>query len=167
MAITLDAVALVSISVTDRDLNTRQFSFPVSSGETFADIQTFVTGSVIPAVDALVNGIVTGYSVNFSADDVVVVNTDADEASDVERKGVFQFIAANKAISKIEIPSIDNAFVIDGTNLLNLQAPEVQALRDLWVPTGTPAVQPVTMTGSSFVNLYDIPHKIHRKSSKG
>lgn len=167
MAITLSPVLTFSVTFEDRDNNRSTVGGYLPSATTAAAVQTWLTTDFIPAVQGISNAVVIAYNVSYSATDVIIQNTDAPEASDVERKAVFKLLASNKGKSRIEVPSVDNAFVVDGSKVLDIAAPEVQAVIAALTTAGTGGVQPASFYNSTFTGITAIPYKRHTGSNEG
>jgi hypothetical protein len=167
MALALLDNASVTVSMIDRDFNKATVTANVLGSLAFTVIDGWITGDLIPAIEGLSNGVVTGYSVSYGAKDLAAVNTGAPDASDVERKLVFTFVAADNTKGKVEIPSVDNTHIVDGTDVASLTDTAVAAMRDVFTTAGTGGVNAVSASGAVFSGMTSTPHKIHRKSTKG
>lgn len=165
MAIVSDPTYSVTVGVRDRDNNYRTTSASYPSSNTLANIIAEVEGSLIPAVQGASDGVVVAYTISLGGFDYEAPQ--AAETSDVERKGVFQFRALNGQTMKVEIPSIKNTLVVDGTNVLNIADPLVLAVENAYLTAGLDGLAAVTAIGSALASREGIPHKIHRRSSKG
>ncbi len=95
MALTSDLTMTLTLSLLDRDRNVGTLSFNINNGGLLAVIETAITGTIIPAVQAITNAVVIAYTLTVGAHDYAAAA--APEESDVERKGVFSFRAANGA----------------------------------------------------------------------
>lgn len=155
----------VSVSFQDRDENPGSVQVQYSSATNQVDLTTHVEDTLIPAITAASNGTIIAWRASFGAFDAEPV--EAAEASDVERKGVFQFIAANGAKTKMELPSINNTLVVDGTNVLDPTNPLVVAVINAMTVANAGGDRPTTYLGAELVKSFGTPHKIHRGSSKG
>lgn len=164
MALVTNSYMEITLEIADRDLNKAKASVKLPAATTLAQATTFINGSLITLIQAISNGIVYGWSISLGAKetDPTVV---AVEASDVQRKGSFRFRAANGTPVKLEVPSINNNFVVDFTNVLDPTATEVTDLVDLMV-NGDGTVAPISNAGSS-VAVFNGAFKIHRQSSAG
>lgn len=165
MPFVADSQITVNVAVQDRDNNVGGFSVGYGSTNTLANIIAEVEEDLLPAAIGAIDGRVIGYTISYGAlsDDF----TQAPETSDIERKGVFQFQAANGQITKIELPSIKNTLVVDGSNVLNVADPLVAAVETAFLTPGVDGLAPVTNTGSNLVTRKGFPHKMHRRSRKG
>lgn len=165
MPLVASPVWSVSVGFQDRDQNISATTVNYSSATSVTDLITEVEDVLIPALQGISNASVISYRISLGANDLDAPV--AAEASDIERKAVFQFQAANGAKTKIEVPSVNNSLVVDGTNILDLSNPAVTAVRDAFIVAGADADQPTTSLGAVVTRMFGIPHKIHRGSSKG
>lgn len=155
----------VSVSMRDRDNNISNVGFNYPAANTIGNVEAELTGTVIPAIAAISDAVVVGYSINYGAgDDVAPV---APETSDVERKGVFTFRVDNGQVVKYEVPSIRNTLVVDGTNVLNPADAAVIAFIAAITSPGIEGLQPVSNVGGLIVSQASPARKMHRRSSKG
>jgi len=155
----------ITINLEDRDKNTSTLTFYVNITNTIVEIITAVENVIIPRLIDLTNAIVRGWTISTSAeeDDNVL----APEPSDVQRKGVFSFSAANGASYVIAVPSIRNDLVVDRTNVLDTSNPLVSSFVDMIVSEAVLAlVRPRTYLGSDIRRL-EKAVKHHRRSNKG
>lgn len=167
MALTPDNVWTCSASFVDRDLNGSSIAVFLPAALTFAQADT-AFAEVRTAMAVLLDSVIQGWNMGKGAHDYALVVGSAPETSDVERKGVFQWRAANGALLKLELPSIKNTYVIDGTNTIDPTDLDVIAFVDTMINTTIGAGNsPVTYLGSDLVAGFGTPHKIHRKSKKG
>lgn len=155
----------MTITIQDRDNNKRTTSVIFPGTVTIADIL-----ANLAAVEAAVAGITNGYIVDGTVTINLLQTTDAaeppPESSDVERKAAFVFLTDAGTYAKYEIPSVDPALVVDGTNVLDRNNAAVAAYVTL-MTGGVPAVgNPVTGAGIPLDELFSVK-KIHRGSSKG
>lgn len=167
MAMVTNAFWWVAASFKDRDDNYSSLSFklPAALSDTEAVTAALV---VINAADALSDAVLTGYTISRGSVDHVAIATGAPETSDVERKGVFVWRADNGQTVKIEVPSILNTLVVDGTNVIAPTDAAVLAFVNGVINTGIGAGNsPITNAGASLVALTEPGKKVHRKSSKG
>lgn len=165
MALTTDPTFNVTVGVRDRDNNYRTVSASYPSTNTIDNVTDEVTGSLIPAIQGATDGVVVGYTISLGAYDYAA--PEAGESSDVERKGVFGFRANNGQTMKIEIPSIKNTLVVDGTNVLDITDPLVLAVEAAYMTAGLDGLAATTSIGGVLAAREGVPHKIHRRSSKG
>lgn len=165
MALEPYATYRVSVSLRDRDNNLSSVGFNYPSANTIGNVEAELTGTVIPAIQALSDAVVVGWSINYGAGDNVAPL--APETSDVERKGVFTFRADNGQIVKFEIPSIRNTLVVDGTNVLNPADAGVIAFISAMTAAGVDGLQAVSNVGGLLLAQASPAKKMHRRSSKG
>jgi len=167
MALTADLVWVGSITFVDRDLNPSTVTLYAPAALTYAQAQTMLD-EVRGAMETLSDAVPSAWSLSKGAKDLALVVGSAPETSDVERKGVFQWRAANGALLKLEVPSIKNTYVIDGSNVIDPADADVTAFKDLMVNTTVGAGNsPVTYLGSDLIGSYGTAYKRHRASSKG
>lgn len=164
MALTLAPTYSVSISMQDRDWNTSSVSFNFPASEVIATVEAFVTDTLIPAIEGISSAVIKSWSISRTAVDNAVV-ADAAEPSDVERKGVFSFRAADGSASVVSVPSIINDVVIDRTNLIDIGDALVIAFLDAMTAGDTGAL-PCSYLGSDIVRI-DHARKHHRGSRRG
>ena len=167
MALVADTVARVALFYVDRDNNQASVSAYYGSDNTVANIIAEVEGVLAPAVSGMVDAVLTGYSINFGADDTAVSSANAPETSDVERKGSFVFKAANGQIVSMQLPSVKNTLVVDGTNVINSADALTVAFVAAVTTAGVDGLQPTTNIGEPVISLERPGRKIHRGSSKG
>lgn len=166
MALTPDDVYTVNVTFRDRDNNTSTITFYLNSALGLAgDADAAVSGFILPALAALTDAVILSYSISFGQTESAPAV--APETSDIERKGVFTFRAANGATMKQEIPSIKNTLVVDGSNVLD-RANAAVATYIAYMLAGGPLnlANPRTYLGSDLVNVITTK-KTHRGSSKG
>jgi hypothetical protein len=168
MALTLEPTWGVTVRFQDRDRNLSSTGFYLPSALAFEDAQTAAL-AIATAMAALSDGIIVSVGLSASLYDAVAATALAPETADVERKGVFQFVGANRGIrTKVEIPSIKNSLVVDGSNVLLVSDPAVTGFIATFLDTGLGAGNsPVSAAGSDFTASDGTPHKIHRGSGKG
>jgi hypothetical protein len=166
MAFTRQPTYCLTLSFIDRDKNKGSTEFFVDTVNTVLEIITALEATIIPAVQALSDAVITGWSINSTSTDLAPAVPA--ETSDVERKGVFVFQAANGASYTLQIPSIKNTLVIDGTNVIDQANAAVTTFVDMVVSDVLLAlVRPRTYLGSDIARLFSTPNKKHRKSGKG
>jgi hypothetical protein len=155
----------LTLSLLDRDRNIGTMSFSINNGGTLAIIEAAITGTIIPAVQAITDSVVIAYTLSTGAHDYAPA--DPVEASDVERKGVFSFRADNGASYVVAVPSIKNTMVIDRTNQINLADAAVIAFANMVTDGSILGIaHPVTYLGADIVGLVKAVKK-HRGSSVG
>lgn len=162
MALTTDAVWQCSWTFRDTDRNIGQATVCLPGATTAANVETFM-GSMSTILQALSNATLVGWSYSKGAIDPDA--NVADEASDSERKGSFTFQDANGFQSTLTIPSIDNAKVVDRSNVIPLDDTDVAAYADAII-TGLGGVAPTNVRGVSYSRVVKAD-KTHRRSSKG
>lgn len=162
MALVDSGVWQVTATFVDNDNNRSPTSFNLPGASTYAEAYTDAT-AIIAAAAALSNGAVAGFSITRGTYEDALDFGTLSEASEVERKGVFGFRGTNPAAkTRMEIPSLNSAFVVDGSNVLDVNNATVLAFINAVITAGA-----VTNTGVVLTNVLPTPHKIHRGSSKG
>lgn len=165
MALTQRATYDVNLSLVDRDRNVSSLGVHIPTSSLIGAVETWVTGTLIPAVQGITNAVVKSWSITTSAVDDAAVAL-APEESDVERKGVFSFRAADGSAQLFSIPSLINDVVIDETNVIDKTDPLVIAFVDAILDTSVSLITPSSYLGSNIV-LLDKAVKKHRGSSRG
>lgn len=168
MALVNDTYWVASVSFKDRDDNKSGFSFYLPAALDYAAASAAAV-FIAQAADAISNAVLYSLSLTQTQYDAVAALAAAPEESDVERKGVFQFATAQRGIkTKVEVPSIINTLVVDGSNVLNLADPTVAAFQAAFLNTGLGANNsPITLGGVDITGAFGTPYKMHRGSSKG
>jgi hypothetical protein len=165
MALVLQPYWTLSLSFKDRDQNKGSIQFYIANSVLIADIITSLSTIIIPRVSALSDATLVGWTLNRSAyEDAAPL---AAEASDVEKKGMFLFIAANGRPVTLQLPSIKNTLVVDRTDVLNTADLIVSQFIDMvinGVVLGTG--RPTSVTGSD-ITIFNQAYKKHRGSKRG
>lgn len=165
MALSSDPTMTLTLSLLDRDRNVGTMSMSINNGGLLAVIETAITGTIIPAVQAITDAVVIAYTLSVGAHDHSAAA--AVEASDVERKGVFSFRAADGASYVTQVPSIKNTLVIDRSNLIDLADAAVITFVNMITDGSILGVAaPKTYLGSDIIGLVKAVKK-HRGSSVG
>jgi len=155
----------VALSLEDRDRNKSNATIGLPSTVSIVDLITNLA-----AIEALVAGLSNANIVDGTISIDLRQSTawaPAAEASDVERKGVFTFATDNDgSFGKIEIPSVDNTHVMDGSNLLRLDSAPVAAFIAFMTGDTLGLGRPVNGPGHDITRLLKA-YKLHRGSSKG
>lgn len=167
MALSAGPTLSVTIILKDRDNNIGSVSLYYPSTNTLANTIAEVEEDIIPAIQGLSDAVVQNYTISYNAYDLDVSAADAPETADVERKGVFVFNNGAFSTTKYEVPSVKNSLVVDGSNVLNVADPLVQAFIDAITVAGLDGLKPSGIGNSAILGLKGTPHKIHRRSSKG
>ena len=166
MALTVSPTYNVSVSLVDRDSNKSTVNFHVPNTVTVGALADQMGTSLIPAIQGISDAVVESWSISQTAEDLAAAAL-APESSDVERKGVFSFRAANGAPFVCQIPSIKNTLVIDETNVINRADALVVAFIAAVVDPGLLELgKPSTYLGSDIIQL-DKARKTHRGSRRG
>jgi hypothetical protein len=165
MALTQQPTYSVTLTLVDRDRNVSTMSVHIPTSSLIGAVESWVTGTLIPAVQGITNAVVQSLSISTSAVDDTAVAL-ASEAADVERKGVFSFRAADGSMSIIAVPSINNTVVIDETNIIDKSNAAVIAFRDAILNTSGLLITASTYLASDLIML-EKAVKHHRGSSRG
>lgn len=165
MALAQQPTYNVSLSLIDRDRNVSSMSVHIPTSSLIGAVETWVSGTLIPAVQGISDAVVKAWSISTSAVDDAAVAL-APEAADVERKGVFSFRAADGSAYVVNVPSILNTVVIDETNIIDKTDAAVIAFRDAMLNTSGLLITPSTYLASDLIML-DKAVKHHRGSSHG
>jgi len=165
MALTTDPTMTLTLSLLDRDRNVGTMSMSINNGGLLAVIETAITGTIIPAVEAITDAVCIAYTLSTGAHDHTAVNPP--ESSDVERKGVFSFRAANGASYVVAVPSFKNTMVIDRTNQIDLANAAVVTFVNMVTDGSILGIAaPKTYLGADITVLSKAVKK-HRASSVG
>lgn len=165
MALTTDPTMGLTLTLMDRDKNVSTLGFYVVNGGLLAVIEAAITATLIPAVQAITDAVVIAWTLTTGARDYAP--TLPAESSDVERKGVFSFRAANGASYVVAVPSIKNTMVIDETNVIDKLDASIAAFIDAVLDGSILGIaHPVTYLGSDIVSLTKAVKK-HRGSGVG
>lgn len=168
MAIVNDATWRMNVGFKDRDNNASTMTFYYPGSESAANVQGFLTGTLVPALQALSDAVVTGWSYSFSGTETDPLVLDAPETSDVERKASFVFRDSGNGFMKLEVPSVRNTLVVDGTQNLDPANAAVAAFIDAIVDTGAlDLTNAVNFRNLALIARVGAVKKIHRKSTKG
>lgn len=165
MALVQQPTYNVTLSLVDRDRNTSTMSVHIPTTSLIGVVETWVSGTLIPAVQGISNAVVKAWSISTAAVDDTAVAL-APEASDVERKGVFSFRADDGSAYVVSVPSIANTVVIDETNILDKTDALVIAFIDAMINTSLSLVTPSSYLGANII-MVDKAVKKHRGSSRG
>lgn len=165
MPLTTDVTMTLSLSLLDRDRNISTLSFSMANGGLLAILDAAITGTIIPAVEAITDALVIGYTLSSGAHDYAPGLPP--ESSDVERKGVFSFRAANGASYVVAVPSFRNTMVIDRTNQIDLANASVVAFVNMITDGAVLGIASTkTYLGSDIVGIVKAVKK-HRGSGVG
>lgn len=167
MALVEDDTYLVSVAVSDKEGKARSVSVRYAATNTIANVRAEVTGTLIPAIQGLINGAIVSYNISVGAKDPDVTIQSISEASDVERKLVYVLSNSVNTSTKYEIPSVDNSHINDGSNIAIANDPAVIAFFTALTVAGVDGLAAVDSAGGALGNLKSPPHKIHRGNTKG
>lgn len=164
MALERAPVYNITFTLEDLDGNQSSFSTHALTQNTIAEMTADVDLRYLPAIRGISNAVIrrVSYTTYYEEVDEAVV---AGEASDVQRKGNFNYVADNRGKVFIEVPSLNNAVVIDGTNIINVSSGAGQTFNDLMLGGGF-VTRPVSYLGAD-INRLLRAYKGHRASSKG
>jgi hypothetical protein len=168
VALTQQGFMTLNVRFMDRDRNTSTVGFRFSA---LADLTAFIAAvpaTLIPALGAISDAEIVGWSLAQGAvdPDVPGVTVPA-ETSDVERKGVWSLKTDNGYPVVLEIPSIDNTLVIDGSNLINRSAAAVIAFENILNGTVLLGTSNLVSNRDEEVNQVVKAEKRHRGSTRG
>ena len=108
----------LTVTVEDRDKNRAGTTFYFPNTLTIVDLLS-ASAQAEAVVAALSNGNIVGGSISIPLTQNMSPSVPS-ENSDIERKGVLTFTTSNPAsVGRLEIPSLDNSFVIDGTDVIS------------------------------------------------
>jgi hypothetical protein len=165
MALVRSPVYTITVTMEDRDKNTSTVQFHCDIQNTIAEIVTAIDDFFVIWLQGLSNAIVKSWTISTTAEEDQDVL--APEESDVQRKGVFSFTAANGASYVVSVPSIKNTLVVDRTNVINTADPFVSSFTSGVLSSGPLAlVRPRTYLGSDIRRL-EKAVKHHRGSRRG
>lgn len=166
MALTESDQWFTSVQFQDRDKNIGTMSFYIPGAQTYAQAYTLASNIATLAL-ALSDAVLLSVQLSRAAYDPTVGSTTLPaETSDVERKGVFSFKGDSPITSTtVNIPSVNNIFVVDGSNIINPADPAVQAF--ILAITAGAGAGPVSIHGDDITRHVPPAKKVHRKSSKG
>jgi len=167
MAFVMDGDWVATVTFRDRDNNAATFQFRLPD-TLDRDAGLASLTAVANAAAAISDAAVSDISLSQSWYNDAYNPATVAEASDVERKGVFQFRTASRAISTFQIPSILNTKVIDGTETINTTDAAVIAFQGAMLNTLLGAGNsPVTAYGEDYTAVHGAPYKRHRGSKRG
>lgn len=165
MALTTDLTMGLTLTMMDRDRNVSTVGLYINNGGLLAVIETAITATIIPAIEALSDAACIAWTLTTGARDHAPALPN--ESSDVERKGVFSFRAENGASYVVAVPSIRNTLVIDRTNQIDMANTIVTSFLSMVLDGSILGIaHPVTYLGSDIVSVEKAVKK-HRGSSVG
>lgn len=166
MALVQSPTYNVTLSLVDRDRNVSTMSVHVPTTSLIGAVETWVSGTLIPAIQAISDAVVKAWTINSSAVDDTAVAL-APESSDVERKGVFSFRAVDGSTYVVSVPSVLNTLVIDETNIISKSNAAIVNFATAMIDTSlVTLISPATYLGSDIIML-DKAVKHHRGSRRG
>lgn len=167
MAIVGEPRYVVTATFKDRDNNKSSFGFNLNSTLSNLAVEEAAL-DIAAAAAAISNALIVGVSINRSYVETANIALAAPESSDVERKAVYVFQTDEGQTVTVQIPSVDNTKVVDGTNILNPADAAVIAFGTLFLDTGLGVGNsPITVSGEDLTSLARPAYKRHRNSSKG
>lgn len=164
MAMIQDPWYTYTVSFRDRDNNTAGMSFKIATTALVADVTAAFGTTLAGAIAALSDAVVTGWSLSISARENALAT--AVESSDVERKGSFSFLDASGFPVIVQLPSIKNILVQDGSQAIDLTNVAVLAFVNLFVTGILGIIRPVSQAGVDVTALKSA-RKVHRSSARG
>lgn len=168
MALVEQPYIVVTLSYRDNDNNTARSEYYIPSTNILSlAAATAVAVALIAIIQTLTDAVIEAYSIRFEAFETDGAVLDAPETSEVSRKGRFKFRTVARTTGVLEIPSIDNSLVVDGSNTISPLNPAVAAFIAL-VLDGPPGVNNGLTTGSGVqYNQFISATKGHDRSSEG
>jgi hypothetical protein len=168
MALTAAPVMEATFSFKDRDNNIGRTSVSLLGTLTYEDASASAL-EVGARMQAVSDAQLVAITLTYKLTDPALVGVLAPETSDVERKLRFSFEGATPNLkSRIEVPSVLNTLIVDGTNVADKTNAAVAALITAVLnPTLGAGTGPVTASGDDLAAFVGAPTKIHRASSKG
>lgn len=161
MAMVESTVWEATLTFVDNDGDKGRTSFYIAGTEAYADAYTGAQ-AVGAAMQAISNGVLSGITLTRSAYEDALNFQTMSEASEVQRKGVFTFKGVNPAVkTKLEVPSLNSAFVVDGAHVLNVADAAVQAVISAVIANAT------TNRAEALTEAADTPRKLHRNKPEG
>lgn len=164
MAFESTGAAVITATMVDWNNNKSTVEVHAPDSVVGEDVNTWATGGFVTHLEALSDAVVTNISVQQG-----FRNADAPAApssSNIERKGSFVFRDENNGTMTVQIPSIKQSLVLQGTNYLEGTAVTnfVNAVVDggIWDLVGL-----VTKKGEKLTGTTRRPRVIHRANSKG
>lgn len=166
MALIVAPVKTINITLQDRNNNKSTLTFYTPTAVVTEDVTTFITGTLIPNINAISNATVVGWSVSQGAYDDVGDNIDL--ASDVERKMSVSFATEDRSTMSLEVPSLKQSLVVKDTNVVNSADAGVTAFLNMIVDDGLFDTYGMgNFRGARLIAVKTPPMQTHRKSSKG
>lgn len=169
MAWVTNGLSEVSLTFQDTDKNLATTSFLIDANIFGVSFTTWFANVYIPAIALLSDARLLSYRVSQMWYETAPV--EPAETSDVERKGSFTFKTDTNQVVRMEIPSIKNALVFNGTNQIDVGQPAVALYvrlmtgLELLADNATP-FQPSSVSGGDIKSVASA-RKMHRRSSKG
>lgn len=129
------AHAFVSYTIMDAKgkKSTVQINFPeAAAGSGFIDVLHSFTDTTCVLIDALIKGQVVdcGIGVKVDISGITLIKDSPDADSDVEEGGRFQFLSAVNSLTKLRLPTFDEAHLLPGTQQVDLTDVNVDAFVD-------------------------------------
>lgn len=166
MAIVSVGTKAINYTFEDRDGNTATLTLYAPADVITEDVETWATTTGAALVQALSDSQIRSVTIVQSYEEDTIVQPV--EASDVERKGVWDFKVAGGGHSTFRVPSIKNTLVIDGTKFINRADAAVVAFEAAVIDTGLFDLYGLgNFRGDKLTALNNIPFKSHRGSQNG
>lgn len=160
-----DWVGTITVADRDKDKGSMQVRLPdtLDRDAAFTSLTAIAT-----ALAAISDGVIVDLTLSQGWYNDAYNPATVPEASEVQRKGVFQFATASRGVSTYQVPSINNTKVIDGTSTINTTDAAVIAFQNVMLNTALGAGNsPVNNAGDDYTSVYGAPYKKHRESQKG
>lgn len=169
MALVAAATWEIVLSFRDLDQNPSTLTLYFPGSESAANVQTAITGTLIPAVQGISDAVITGYRYSFGANETdPAVLGGAPPESDVERKASFVFRDEGLGTMKLEVPSVRASLVVDGSNIIDPANAAVAAFANAIIDTGIADLGNfVNFRNLALISRIGSVKKIHRGSKKG
>lgn len=168
MARVLQPYIVVGMTFRDNDNNSARSEYYLPSAG-ILDLATALAygDALVTLVDAMTDAVIESSSVRLESFETDPAILDAPETSEVSRKGKFKFKTEARTTAVLEVPSILNSLVVDGSNVISPLDPVVQAFITA-VLQGPPGAGNGLTTGSGVqYNQFIGAEKAHRSSSNG
>lgn len=162
------AVGTKAINYTfyDRDNNSATLTLYAPADVITEDVEAWAIGTGAALAQAMSDAQIRQVTIVQTYEESTIVQPV--EASDVERKAVFDFKVAGGGHSTFRIPSIKNTLVVDGTKYINRADAAVVAFEAAVIDTGLFDLYGLgNFRGDKLTALNNVPFKSHRGSNDG
>jgi hypothetical protein len=168
MAIVDNAVWEMNIGYKDYNDNNANETFYYPGAESAANVQGYLTGSLIPAIVGVSDAVITGYRYSFGGSETDPTALTALPNSNVEKKMSIVFRDEGGGVMKVEVPSPRASLLVAGTANFDPANPAVAALIAALLKSGAlDTASVVNFRGMPLVARLGAVHQIHRGSRKG